>query len=64
MLGLFFFFSLRCSAMSPFHLSELAHISFDMQVGQHAETAICPRVLPSDMHAATLHRSPCKCISL
>ncbi len=50
--------------ISPFHLSELVPFSLDMQVGQHVETAICPRALPSDMHTVTLHRSRRKCILL
>lgn len=29
-----------------------------MQVGQHVETAICPRALPPDTQAVTLHRKP------
>lgn len=46
------------NVISPFHLSELVLISVDMQVGQHVETAICPRAFPSDTHTVTLHRNP------
>lgn len=40
------------NVISPVHLSELVLITCDMQVGQHVETAICPQVLPSDMHSS------------
>lgn len=50
--------------LSPFHLSELALVTCDVQVGQHAETAISPPLLPWSMRRVTLHHNPCKCIFL